>query len=552
KQGSTARLQCTVKGSPELHSTWFLNNSELSTGGRHAVGLKDGVATLEIHDVLLTDSGNYTCEVLNECGCESCSIKVTVKEPPSFRKELLSTEAVRGSVAVLECEIAGSAPLEVSWKKNKKRLSSDKKYSIVSQGSLASLEIQSFESADTGEYECVISNEVGSATSKSVLKQKEPPVFSKRIESATAVLGNTVKLQGTLKGSVPITIKWMKDSELLRDDDPNIKMSFVNNIASVSFSSVELKHGGKYTCLAENEAGQQKCEAILTIQEPARILEKAASISVTAGDSATLECTVSGSPELKVKWFKDGKEMIGGRKYKIAVKENTAILKILAADKGDTSDTSGACNMFDILPYTDRAVPPSFTKTLKKVNGSIGSNITLDCRLAGSQPMALSWYKDNKEIHSDAKYKLDFSESTASVTITGLDQSDGGVYTCKASNDAGEKETSGTLSIKEPPAFTSKPESLDASPGSNVVLKSDFTGSAPLTVKWFREEKEIFTGGKYFIKKDSSSSSLELHSVKPSDSAKYTCQVSNDAGKVDCTAALFIKGAEKLLLSFFL
>uniref|UniRef100_A0A3Q4HVC9 Ig-like domain-containing protein n=1 Tax=Neolamprologus brichardi TaxID=32507 RepID=A0A3Q4HVC9_NEOBR len=77
--GSTARLQCTIKGSPELHSTWFLNNSELSTGGRHAVGLKDGVATLEIHDVLLTDSGNYTCEVLNECGCESCSIKVTVK-----------------------------------------------------------------------------------------------------------------------------------------------------------------------------------------------------------------------------------------------------------------------------------------------------------------------------------------------------------------------------------------------------------------------------------------------------------------------------------------
>lgn len=59
---------------------------------------------------------------------------------------------------------------------------------------------------------------------------------------------------------------------------------------------------------------------------------------MTAGNSATLECTVSGSPELKVKWFKDGKEMIGGRKYKIAVKENTAILKILAADKGDTSE----------------------------------------------------------------------------------------------------------------------------------------------------------------------------------------------------------------------
>lgn len=73
---------------------------------------------------------------------------------------------------MLECEIAGSAPFDVAWKKNKKRLSSDKKYRILTQGSLASLEIQSFESTDIGEYECVVSNEVGSVTSKSVAKQR--------------------------------------------------------------------------------------------------------------------------------------------------------------------------------------------------------------------------------------------------------------------------------------------------------------------------------------------------------------------------------------------
>lgn len=104
--------------------------------------------------------------------------------------------------------------------------------------------------------------------------------------------------------------------------------------------------------------------------------------------------------------------------------------------------------MFDIFPHTDRAVPPSFTKSLKKVDESIGSNVTLECRVAGSQPLVVSWYKDSKEIHSGDKYKLDFSESTASVTITGLEQSDGGVYSCRASNNAGEKETSGTLSVK--------------------------------------------------------------------------------------------------------
>ena len=94
----------------------------------------------------------------------------------------------------------------------------------------------------------------------------EPPTFTKRVESITAVLGNTVKLQGTIKGSAPITVKWMKDSEILRDDDPNIKMVFENNVACLSITTVAISHGGKYSCQAENEAGQQKCEAALTVQ----------------------------------------------------------------------------------------------------------------------------------------------------------------------------------------------------------------------------------------------------------------------------------------------
>lgn len=87
-----------------------------------------------------------------------------------------------------------------------------------------------------------------------------------------------------------------------------------------------------------------------------------------------------------------------------------------------------------------------------------------------------------------------------------------------------------------------KLDNQDVVPGSTVVLKSAFTGTAPLTVKWFREDKEISSGGTFFIKKETSLSFLELHSVKPSDSANYTCQVANDAGKVACTAVLFVKG----------
>lgn len=94
----------------------------------------------------------------------------------------------------------------------------------------------------------------------------EPPTFAKKIETITATLGDSVKLQGTLKGSPPISVKWMRDSEMLRDDDPNIKMTFENNIAILSITAVAISHGGKYTCQAENEPGQNKYDATLTVQ----------------------------------------------------------------------------------------------------------------------------------------------------------------------------------------------------------------------------------------------------------------------------------------------
>ncbi len=75
-----------------------------------------------------------------------------------------------------------------------------------------------------------------------------------------------MKLQATLKGSAPITVQWFKDSEIVRDDDPNITTTFENNLAILAIANVAIEHGGKYTCQAENEVGKQKCEAAVSVQ----------------------------------------------------------------------------------------------------------------------------------------------------------------------------------------------------------------------------------------------------------------------------------------------
>lgn len=52
---------------------------ELSDGDKYKVSFKGGVATLEIMNLVVMDSGSYTCDVSNNAGSDSCNTLVAVK-----------------------------------------------------------------------------------------------------------------------------------------------------------------------------------------------------------------------------------------------------------------------------------------------------------------------------------------------------------------------------------------------------------------------------------------------------------------------------------------
>lgn len=93
-------------------------------------------------------------------------------------------------------------------------------------------------------------------------------------------------------------------------------------------------------------------------------------------------------------------------------------------------------------------MPPTFTKALKRVDGNIGSDVSMDCKVSGSQPMTISWFKDDQEIKSGSKFQPEFKDSSAWLRVIRLEKADSGVYKCRATNAAGLKETSGTLYVK--------------------------------------------------------------------------------------------------------
>ncbi|NXR33792.1 TITIN protein, partial [Zosterops hypoxanthus] len=545
--GDSARLQCKIKGSPEIQVTWFKNNKEIHESNTHRMSFVNSVAVLDILEMKVDDTGIYSCEAVNEVGSDSCTTEVVVKEPPSFIRTLEPAELVKGTNPVLQCEVAGTGPFEISWYKDKKQIRSSKKYRLTSQKAVISLEVSSFNSADVGEYECVIANEVGKCMCSATYILKEPPTFVKKIENVTALAGDSVTLQAVVKGSEPISVTWMKGKDIIKDDN-NVRVTFDHGLATLQITGVQLSSGGKYTCVAENDAGSQSCFGELAVKEPAKIIEKAEIIQVTAGEPAILEYTVTGTPELKTKWFKDGKTLPASKKYRISFKNNIAQLKFYATEMQDSgeytfeiSNDVGISSCTTSFTVLDRTIPPFFTKPLKNIDSVISASCRLDCKISGSLPMTVSWFKQDTEITSGAKYTVHFAEGSASLEIKHLDANDAGVYICRATNSAGSKESSSTLFIKEPPSFTVEPESQDVLPASTVHFKGMFKGTTPLTVKWFKGDTELLTGGSCYIMTEALASYLELYAVKPSDSGKYTCKVSNVAGSVTCSANLFVK-----------
>ncbi|KAM9664701.1 LOW QUALITY PROTEIN: titin-like [Trichechus inunguis] len=562
KKGDTTQLTCKVTGTPPIKITWFVNDREIKESSKHKMSFVESTAVLRLTDVAVQDSGEYMCEAQNEAGSDHCSSIIIVKESPYFTKEFKTVEVLKEYDVMLLGEVAGTPPFEITWFKDNMTLRSGRKYKTFIQDQLVSLQILKFVAADAGEYQCRVTNEVGSSTCSARVTLRDPPTFVKKIESTSSLRGGTAAFQATLKGSVPITVTWLKDNEEITEDD-SIRMTFENNVASLYLSGIEVKHDGKYVCQAKNDAGIQRCSALLSVKEPATITDEAVSIDVTHGDPATLQVKFSGTKEITAKWFKDGQELTLGHKYRISVTDTVSVLKIISTEKKDSGEYTfevqndvGRSSCKASINVLDLIIPPSFTKKLKKMDSVKGSSIDLECIVAGSHPISIQWFKDDREISASEKYKFSFHDNTAFLEISHLEGTDSGTYTCSATNKLLFRSNINLplpfcfVFYPEPPHFVEKPQSQDVNPNTRVQLKALVGGTAPMTIKWFKDNKELHSGAARSVWKDDTSTVLELFSAKAADSGTYICQLSNDVGTATSKATVFVKGLVSTSLHF--
>lgn len=75
---STVEFKAVLKGTPPFKIKWFKDDVELASGPKCFIGLEGSTSFLNLYSVDASKTGQYTCQVANDVGSDSCTTTLLV------------------------------------------------------------------------------------------------------------------------------------------------------------------------------------------------------------------------------------------------------------------------------------------------------------------------------------------------------------------------------------------------------------------------------------------------------------------------------------------
>ena len=160
REGSTLHLTCNVSSDFSIAYEWKRDEIELQNAN-HSI--------LEIENIQLADSGNYTCEATNHIGTvETIEVSVEVQQPPEFFLQPSNIEVYLGDTnnATFQCNATGWPFPGFAW--HFKPKNSTDNFTVIPNEVNNEYSVGSPKPEDEGFYFCSASNEQATIQSRIV------------------------------------------------------------------------------------------------------------------------------------------------------------------------------------------------------------------------------------------------------------------------------------------------------------------------------------------------------------------------------------------------
>lgn len=86
----------------------------------------------------------------------------------------------------------------------------------------------------------------------------------KRLADTSVETGSPIVLEATYTGTPPISVSWMKNEYPL-SQSPNCGITTTEKSSILEILESTIEDYAQYACLIENEAGQDICEALVSV-----------------------------------------------------------------------------------------------------------------------------------------------------------------------------------------------------------------------------------------------------------------------------------------------
>ncbi|XP_005415184.2 PREDICTED: hemicentin-1-like [Chinchilla lanigera] len=325
-ENSQAVLPCVAEGIPTPAINWKKNNIPLTDLlGKHTA---QPYGELILENVVLEDSGVYTCVANNAAGEDIHSISLTVNVLPTFTELPGDVSLNKGEQLRLSCKATGIPLPKLTWTFNNNIIPAH----FDSVNGHSELVIEKVSKEDSGTYVCTAENSVGFVKAIGFVYVKEPPVFKGDYPSNwIEPLGSNAILNCEVKGDPAPTIQWSRKGV---DIEISHRIRQLGNGSLAIYGTVN-EDAGDYTCVATNEAGVVERSMSLTLQSPPVITLEPVETIVNAGGKVRLDCQATGEPQPTITWSRQGHSIPWDDR--VSMLPNNS-LHIAAAQKEDTSE----------------------------------------------------------------------------------------------------------------------------------------------------------------------------------------------------------------------